>query len=226
MKTQFLTKYLYIYLAIFIFDVILCCILFIWIPEARNYLVQEDNLVENLSVFFFIASCFLGVLFLIKRRTHKKLLQLIVALGLICFLNELSFGERMFNLSMPSLMGKKIDAIHDLISPALKLLNKYLFVNSIFTLGIIGILIMIIILLFKYRFIIVNTIRQTHYLFLWIFALLIVSSLFIDLDLIDNNLLQALEELMEMNAGLALLFSCLSLPKREYPVLEKISSGE
>ena len=52
--------------------------------------------------------------------------------------------------------------------------------------------------------------KQTYILALF-FASLVFVALIIDLDIVHNKALFALEELFEMNAAIALLFCCLSL---------------
>ena len=96
------------YIAVCGFSLLIACVTYIWFPTYRHCLVDEDCLVENLSAMFFLSSCFLAVFFLAKLKDHKKLLFLVSLLGLIGFLDELSFGERIFGFHMPHIGDVKI----------------------------------------------------------------------------------------------------------------------
>ncbi|MEM6520803.1 MAG: hypothetical protein AAF722_15890, partial [Cyanobacteria bacterium P01_C01_bin.70] len=131
------------------------------------------------------------------------------------FLDELSFGERIFSLSMPTLLGTKIDSIHDLAFVARNLILGYVMTypkRSLFALG--GILGILIFAFLKWRskiriFFVANLKNNTFILAL-IFVLFGLVAVFIDLELIHNEYLFALEELLEMNAALCLFFLCAS----------------
>ncbi len=212
-------KYIRVYLAIFVFNVLLSSLVFKQFPNYRNYLLSEDRLVENLSSFFYLISFFLGVTFLSKLKTHKIIFTLISALGLICFLDELSFGERTFGLTMPRIKGVKIDGVHDLFELTFKIAKNSVFLRSTFTHLSIGIILGIVIASFIYWSKIVNAIgkisRHPHHVFLLIFAVLVFFALILDLHLIKYKpeFMSLLEEVFEMNAAIALCFFWLSLLK-------------
>ena len=218
-KERSYLKYVSIYLAIFVFNVVGFSLVYKQFPNYRNYLFLEDGLVENLTVLFYLVSFFLGVRFLIKLKTYKTIFILIPTLGLICFLDELSFGERIFELAMPYIGGVKIDGVHDFFTLTFEIAKRFGFLHSTFTHLIVGIVVGIVIVSFIYWSKIVNAMarisRQPYYMFLLIFVVLGFLSLLIDLPLINYKpgFMSLLEEVFEMNAAIALCFLCLSLPK-------------
>src|SRR3990172_817979 len=204
-------KYVWGYLALTGTTLLIAFAVCQWIPAYRRYLREEDSLVENLSAAFFVFSCFLALLILKKRKDHKKLLILISGLALLGFLDELSFGERIFGLSMPRIGGVKIDAAHDLFDLAHRELGKFPYLVA-------GIGAISAIAFFKYwsRAVtaMLGTPRHPHHFLILFFGIQILAALLI--DTLEYRPLFVLEELLEMNAAIALSFCCLSLPN---PVL-------
>ena len=114
-------KYVWIYIgAIALIDAI-AGVVFVSAPSdglVRGYFVSEDSLIENLTASFYLLTCLFALVLLNIRSTRtmrgRKALMLFSVFGLIAFLEELSYGERLFDIEMPVLSGMKIDAVHDL----------------------------------------------------------------------------------------------------------------
>ena len=212
-------KYVWIYLVLFGVNILTAWGVGMWIPDYRAYLVNEDSLVEHLSAFLFLSTFFLSFLFVIKSKKNRKSLIIVSAVGLLGFLDEISFGERLFMLNMPIIGGKKIDAVHDLFELGYKGIKILTHSHAIFVYLLIliggGAIMAVTRVALKYRYKLIAIIsngyyKQTYILALF-FASLVFAALIIDLGIIHNNALFTLEELLEMNAAMALLFSCLSL---------------
>ena len=214
-------KYVWIYLVIFAVNILTTWVVGMWFPDYRAYLINEDSLVENLSVFFFLSTFSLSFLFVIKSKKNRKALIILLVLGLLGFLDEISFGERLFAFNMPFIGGVKIDAVHDFFYLGWIVIKSFTHSSAIFVYLLIGGgAIMAVIVAFKYRYKLIALIsngyyKQTYILALF-FASLIFGAMIIDLEIVHNNALFALEESFEMNAAIALLFCCLSLcyPKK------------
>lgn len=167
---------------------------------------------------FFLSTFFLGFILFVQNKKNRKLLGIVASVGLICFLDEVSFGERLFDLKMFQIYGTKIDAVHDFIKLGYKVMRDHAhsYAGVIYPLlaicaimGIIGVL--------KYRTELIGLIsivysNQTYVLALF-FVSLVFGAIILDLDILHIRGALVLEELFEMNAGLALLFCCLSLHK-------------
>ncbi len=210
-------KYVWIYLVLFGVNVLTAWGVYMWMPDYRVYLVMEDSLVENLSAFFYISTFFLSLLFFIKSKKRRKALIIVSAVSLLGFLDEISFGERLFSLNMPHIGGNKIDATHDFFSLGYKVIKSLTHSHAIFVYPLIGVVaIMAVMVALKYRYKLIGIISNGYYNQTYILALLFASlgfaALIIDLGIVNKNkALVALEEFFEMNAATALLFCCLSL---------------
>jgi hypothetical protein len=110
---KILMKYVRSYSVLFGITTLIAVGVFIWVPEYRDYLIAEDSLVENVSAFFYLVTFFLSLVFLLKSKEHRKTLFVLSAVGLLGFLEEISFGERIFGLTMPKIAGDNIDGAHD-----------------------------------------------------------------------------------------------------------------
>ena len=190
--------------------------IYTWIPEYRGYLRHEDRLIENLTAFFYVSTFFLSLLFLLKSKEHLKERIVISVAGLLGFLDELSFGDRIFGFKWPYIYGVQIDAAHDFFKLGYILIKKPALLNTTYEYLLIGVCAMmavIVALIFLYILIgiISNSYLKQTYILALLFASLGFVSLIIDLEIVKNYALFTLEELLEMNAAIALLFCCLSL---------------
>jgi len=205
-----------IYLVIFGISILTALGVYYWIPDWRFYLVYEDNLIENLSAGLFLISFLIGVLSSLKNKTYRKALIAVAAVSLLGFLDELSFGARIYNIGIPRIYGVPIDSAHDLIKVIYEVFLNLVKNNS--ALVLLASLIAIIIvnaLLMVYRSRVSEIIRRVFheppYLFASFFVVLLLFSIVIDLEIIYRMVLFMIEEILEMNAALALLFCGLSL---------------
>lgn len=209
-------KYVWIYLVLFGVNILIALGVGIWMPGYKAYLIKEDSLVENLSAFFFLSTFFLSFLFFLKRKKHRKALIIVSAVGLLGFLDEISFGERLFALNMPYIGSVKIDALHDFFFLGYKVIKGFTHSHAIFVYLLIGVgVIMAVIVALKHRYKLIGIISNSNYKQTYILALffasLVFAALIIDLEIVHNKALFALEESFEMNSAIALLFCCLSL---------------
>ena len=90
---------------IVIFVILIFCILFYNLTE----LLGEDGLVEYLSVFYWAVGLFFSGLILLKQ-TKKRINKLLVLILLfVCFISlgeEISWGQRIFNIQTPESISK------------------------------------------------------------------------------------------------------------------------
>ncbi len=197
---------------------------FFGMPDYRGYLLHEDSLIENLTAFLFFLSSCIGFLFFLRSKLHCKALIIVSMVSFLGFLDELSFGERLFKLDMPRIYGVKIDAAHDFFYLAYKVIIKPAFAYSTYLILFLSIGTMFVtILLVRYRDkvtkITTNIFQNSQFTLLLFFTIFIFCALVIDLDLIHSNVLFMVEELFEMNAAFALLMCSLSL--KEQPLSDK-----
>ena len=134
--------------------------------------------ISVLSCIFFLF--FYALLLFLKSKTNRKALIAVSAVSLLGFLDELSFGERLFELKMPLICGVKIDAAHDFFVLALKVTNDL--VRSHSTYGILFLLsgiIVVTVLLFQYRVKLTKMITRNYheppFILALIFTVLIYS---------------------------------------------------
>jgi hypothetical protein len=202
-------------------------VVYFWAPNYRRYLLDEDSLIENLSVGFYLISFCMGLLFLLKSKKHRKAPNVVSAVSLLGFLDELSFGERLFELEMPRINGVKIDAAHDFFNLAYRVIMKLAATYPTYVILFIstGIIIAIVLLLkhkSKLTKIVTIIYHNQPFILALFFAILVFFSLVIDLDIVHNKILFMVEELFEMLAALALLMCCLSL-QEQLPSKQAIS---
>lgn len=120
MNTRFFLRKLSIqkaFISISIISVTLLILGAILMPDAIRSIAREDGLLENLTAGILLGSFFYGIraTIRIKTKAHQKASLVITTLALIGFLDEISFGARIFNLKAISVNGNYIDGVHDVV---------------------------------------------------------------------------------------------------------------
>ena len=82
------------------------------VPSARERLIVEDGIIETTTALVFVAAAVIGVAALWRSRRRARW-WLIPALGLLGFLDEMSFGARIFGFPLPVIDGMEVDSFHD-----------------------------------------------------------------------------------------------------------------
>jgi hypothetical protein len=178
-----------------------------------RYITWEDNLVENLSAFLFAAAFCMGIFFLIRKRKSTILLAGASGFGLIGFLDEISFGERIFQFHMPAVENLKIDALHDFFN-LIKVKQDVIASYSGWIYG--GLIIIVFVISFLgyvYREKIVSAFSEIRlyypqFILFLLFVVHIIMAVSVDLEpmFLRGRVFSIFEELSEMNAALALCF--------------------
>ena len=218
-------KYVYFFVATLFLINAISLLIFIVSPGSgtvRGYFLNEDSLIETLSAGLFFGAFLLAFMLLAacneKNQFHCRWLILLLVFGTIGFLDELSFGERLFDLEMPELAGVKIDALHDFFNLTLTLIFKLISHDQIFALLLILIGFVLSILgILKYgKRIWYASIKDGSFqvsLIMLMFIAFIFSALLLDAELLPFWGSRALEEMFELNAAMALFTSCLVVYK-------------
>ena len=197
-------------------NILIFSLIYFLAPGFRASLILEDRFMENLTVILYLAGFLLGVTLALRLRTNtqRMVYGMVPLIGLIGLLDELSFGERIFNFTMPTVEGVKIDGVHDvvlLMAVALKHPGNLFIYAAILVVG--G-----IIVAWAIPMLIVNIDRMLDMVRVYPtlrFLLLLVAygvvAIIIDLDIAKMETLQFAEELAEFNGALALLFASLAI---------------
>tara|TARA_B100000902_G_scaffold380708_1_gene416386 strand:+ start:196 stop:864 length:669 start_codon:yes stop_codon:yes gene_type:complete len=187
-------------------------IVYILIPSAEPFLAEENSLIENLSAIFFGIASLTGFIFFLKSKYRSFGLLIISAFGMLGFMDEISFGKSFIDYDNIYIYNKKIDGIHDFLdlaynySEANNLLPFLFFISLIFIFTTLYLMNKEISKAFNTD--IKKPLNNPIIRMIFIIFLIIVFSQLIDLGAFDiqNFNLIILEESLEMNAGLALIF--------------------
>lgn len=200
-------------------------LVYFYLPGYFYLLRKEDHLVEHLSAGFALGATFLALYIYCRQKHHHKFLILVVVLGVLFFLDEISFGKRFFNLQSLELFGSKIDAVHDIIDVAVWQLKETSLQMRVFLL--IGASVAGATLFVRHRRWLADAVRATFksepFILLAMFAVLIVAAQVLDqlahinVHLGSFSLSQATEEVLEMNAAIALSLCVLSFRTNTLP---------
>jgi hypothetical protein len=183
-------------------------------PESRDFLVAEDRLAEDLQALFYFLCFFPGILFILRIK-EKKFRRIYIALpfiGLLFFLEEISYGARIFKFHTALIYNEYFDALHDLVPIA----YNYLELNVGYLLKVLPVAFCIItvILVFKYRRLFTDIPALLNKYppigFFLIAAGFIFPAQVFDLNLVKPDFSKLIEELFELNGSLFLLSATLS----------------
>ncbi len=98
--------------------IVSCALLSAAWPAARPILFHEDRIVEWATVIVFFGAFLTAIRSWFIGPRDDLLVASVGGLGLLGALDEISFGERLLDLSMPVVAGVKLDAAHDLLDLA------------------------------------------------------------------------------------------------------------
>ena len=90
---------------------------FLLMPSARDRLIVEDGIIETATAIVFLAAA-IGGMIAIRSGSVPGAYWLIPAFGLFGFLDEMSFGARVFGFPLPTVNGLKVDSFHDIFDLA------------------------------------------------------------------------------------------------------------
>jgi hypothetical protein len=155
-----------------------------------------------------------GLEFLIAHRSRRYRVFLLIAssLGLLAFLDEISFGARLFGWSMPEMAGGgELDGAHDLVILTYRLGAE---ADPIVIAAVCAALVLTTLLCVVYQY--ARILGLTHRIVTdpacGLFALFVAGvamAAVLDLDIGLLRHLGPVEEIVELNAGLALLLAIL-----------------
>lgn len=182
-------------------------------PDQHGLLLLEDSLVENLGAVAFLASFVVGLLLFMKSTEYRKSIAVVSCIGLVGFLDEISFGIRFFHFENFRIYGVSIDGAHDLFYLLARLIDTFSLpmIAGLFLVGIVTIALFI----FRYgkRVLagLLNRYEKPTLIIVGLFGVQLIVAMVIDLEIVRNDMLFVFEEQLEMNAAISLVFCSLSL---------------
>lgn len=183
-------------------------------PRLRGPLFGEDRVVETATALLFLAAFIVGLAFLIAHRSRRYRVLLLIAssLGLVGFLDEISFGARLFGWSMPGMAGGgEFDGAHDFVILTYRLGAE---AGPIVIAAICAALVLTTLLGAQYwyaqlRSLTHRVLTDPAYGLFALFVGGVAAAAVLDLDIGLLGHLGPVEEIVELNAGLALLLAVL-----------------
>ncbi len=205
-----------LYLVILPLNIVLFAVIYLLFPACRKAFVLEDRFMENLTVLWGVIALVVSLFLILKMKSGqpRKLYILIPILSLMDVLDELGFGERFFHLEMPVVLGEKIDAFHDFITLFYHLVKETeaFWCKSLLLGGFFLVAAVLIYISRKYLRQIPHLFRtDAAYRFVFCSVAFLLLSGFLDFDIIYRQFAVFIEELLEMNAALALLFAAFAI---------------
>ena len=211
--------------------------------KLRPVLIQEDRFIEDLTALLFFTAFSIGVFFLLRsvfRRVNKALIVL-PCIALFGFLDEVSFGDRLFGLPEYKILGVKIDGIHDLIDVTVIFLLGLPRLEQIVWVMTISLILARLISLHRkrlkraYQFLISGQLNHwfySHSPLPFVILAIVYFCLASAIDVItapnvapqfQSDFLSLIEEILEMNVALSLLFANLTIPRQPSYLLKRNS---
>ncbi len=184
------------------------------IPDFLESISKEDHLLENLTTGLLLGTAFVGLINWKHRKGNTTAIAIYTILAIIGFLDEVSFGQRLFGFTPPMAGGTSLDGFHDLANMSRKIISTNLQYHPTQTFIIsAGLLSALLFCAFKFRFKISGAFKGLKKLKLasvvLSIALALLLSQLLDLNIIALSWSTCLEEILELIAALGLL-TCLA----------------
>jgi len=187
--------------------------------ERPSVWFREDGAVENLTAILLICTFVYATRLLVSGRIVTKVLRrwllVFAVVGLLGFLDELSYGERLFGFSFPIVQGVKLDAIHDLIEIAVRTVGDNMNVLIIVVLSMFAISTIVISMFARDRVFQFWKIMKVDRLLPLYFVIMCCGIVSIIVMLSDAHALPYLhlpsfaEETLELNISISVLGCCI-----------------
>lgn len=212
---RYLRPYIYVALAVSLG----VSIVYFAFPPLQGFLVDEDRLLETVSALLDLGVFVYGLALTIRGARDRGIVlswPLFMALvGLWSFLEDMSYGQRIFGFDSPRVFGVPIDGLHDFAYVGKRYLDILIKYQARRLVVLVAVLSLVALgLLVRYRrqilALALKILRMPPYLFFAIYVLLMVPSALLDLDMFASSVTTLIEEVMEFSASLALLWSCIA----------------
>jgi hypothetical protein len=109
---------------------LIACVIKIW-PSSELLMFEEDGIVEDASALGYAIGAVFGFVALTRSKSsncsiqQRIVLWIIPILSLVCFLDEISWGARIFSLHMPEMSGGgQFDGVHDIVILTMRWLER------------------------------------------------------------------------------------------------------
>lgn len=96
--------------------VVICAAAVLAVPGSREALLEEDGPIESATAILYLVAVVFGVR--MARRSGDRILWVVPLFALAGFLDEVSFGTRLFGLSTPTILDVEFDSLHDVVDVA------------------------------------------------------------------------------------------------------------
>ena len=190
---------------IVLIDVVIFLLIDLCLPQLREPLSNKNQILEWVTVGIYCVGIAVGIFYCLRlsskrRRYHHLAIPMLNVLGL---LEEIGYGADLFHFPVYKVFSVNIDSAHDFFSVIYKFLGTY-------------ILVLFALIFFLCRFLfkrygnpLAALIRvYPAYKFAIISVAFMLTSVIFDLYIIYHPVL---EEVMEMNAAIALVFASVSI---------------
>ncbi len=204
-----------IFLKVFVWSCLSVILLYAAVPSLRKVIIRENNFLELITAVLYVGVCFYGwrLCVQITQQGGKKIFWLIPGFGLLGFLEEESFGHSFLHFTLPKLQSTRIDGLHDLLLIGVIWVTSWELKSQILLLGVLiggGVYLC-------YRiyslWVPIRAYLTEHppFWYVTVCGARLFFALILDLEMLSFPGLQLSEELLETQASVALVWSCLSL---------------
>lgn len=203
------------FFSLFVSGLLITVVIALWFPEYSKYYIKDNRVVENIGAQLFLWSGLISLYATWVWQKKKYIPFMIALIGLVCALDEISWGRGELQFEPYKVMGVKIDAVHDFMDVFRNVVETY---GGGLMFWVLAAALLAILFLATYqfrRFFADFFIPPRGVLFITVTVLFLVSSLgdLLDLELSKNGKIyfSMLEEYLETAGALALLFIGWSL---------------
>ncbi|MGH7856265.1 MAG: hypothetical protein ACREQY_02975, partial [Candidatus Binatia bacterium] len=97
--------------------------LYFAVPSLQPEFVHENRFLENLTAALYLSAALSGLVLLLDSCRARVLLTVVIAFGLLGFLDETSYGADLRLYQVSRVGGVRIDALHDFVELGIRTLH-------------------------------------------------------------------------------------------------------
>ena len=223
MNTLWIKRAASLYFGITAVNVLMFIALVLVKPHLHGRLFEEDQFIENLTAVLCLVAFIVCTTAIFRAIRQRRFAIFMATLSLLAFLDEISFGIRFFSIKpLQTSTGLAVDGVHDILDLSRSWGSRWLANfqdNPSYSAAILGLKVGIVLLVLAsigwvvkkgWRFWLNAAVTYPPQAFLMVAIAMVAGSQAIDIDVMGlhkYSVMIAMEELLEMNAAIGLIFS-------------------
>lgn len=203
------------YAILFLLGLLISIAAAFWFPELQKLYIKDNRVVENTGALLYALAALLSLVAAWYWRSKRFVPIAFALVGIVCALDEISWGREELRFEPVKILGVKIDAVHDLNDVAVRAVSEYGETAEFWLVTILAVALSSWSVFISRDWLRTAFAYERGYFFILMAIFFVLSSahdlIHLDISKVAKLRLSVFEEYLELMAALALSFIAFSL---------------